>query len=149
MTDSEIGTPESEVGKKYIDDLDRVGINKPMAYLPLSTLRENNHQDPAIIIENMREKGFYAEILVKDEPSSHISEGGWLFVADLDSLSKLLEKNASLIEEYGWPTDPIKFIKRTTVRGSAYPKTKLFDLIADAYGDFNNANRTDIDGETE
>ena len=129
---------------KHIDDLDRVGKKKPMAYLPLNTIRYNNQQDPAVILEQMKQRGFYAEILMNNEPTSRISDDGWLFVADLDSLSKLLNKNADLLDEYGWPTDPGKFIKRTTIRGSAHPNTKLFDLIADAYGDYENPGRTDV-----
>ena len=77
-----------------------------MAYLPLNTIRYNNQQDPAVILEQMKQRGFYAEILMNNEPTSRISDDGWLFVADLDSLSKLLNKNADLLDEYGWTAVP-------------------------------------------
>lgn len=133
-----------EIKKVFYDDIQRVGKDKPIGYLPLSVVKDLNHEDPAEIMKQAREKGFYTEILQNDDPDSRISKDGWLFVADLDSLQNLLDKNADLLNEYGWSGDPIKFIKRiTTNRGTAFPKTKLFDLIADAFGDFHNPGRTD------
>ena len=135
---------KTEIKKVFYDDLLIVGKDKPLGYLPLKTIINLNHEDPAEVMRVAIEKGLYAEILQNDDEDSRISDDGWLFVADLDSLRKLLEKNASLLNEHGWSGDPIEFIKRiTTNSGSASSKTKLFDLIADAYGDTNNPGRTD------
>lgn len=135
-----------EINRVFYDDLQKVGKNKPLGYLPLDTIRNCNHEDPAEVMRVAKSKGLYTEILQRDNPDSLVSEDGWLFVADLDSLRELLEKNADLLNEYGWSNDPVKFIKRiTTSKGSAFQKTKLFDLIADAYGDFDNPGRTDIE----
>lgn len=119
--------------KVFFDDLQKVGREKPLGYLPLDTIRDLNHEDPTEVMRVAKKKGFYAEVILNDEPGSRVSNDGWLFVADLNSLQKLLEKNIEILNEYGWSSDPIKFIKRiTTNRGVAFPKTKLFDLIADA-----------------
>jgi len=139
------GRKKTKTKKVYFDDLQKVGKDKPLGYLPLDTIRGLNHEDPLEVMRKAKEKDLYAEILQNDGPDSLISGDGWLFVADLNALGELLEKNADILNEYGWSRDPKEFIKRiTTSRGLAFPKTKLFDLIADAYGDLNNPGRTNI-----
>jgi len=73
--------------------------------------------------------------------------GHWVYMWDTDALPALLDAQAALLTSQGWPTDPADFVH--AVRGkpdrSNYvrPRTPLFDLIADAYGDKTNPGRTD------
>jgi hypothetical protein len=140
--------PEVEKKERF-DDLDRVGPDKPLGYLSLNALRNRNHEDPEEVMAQARKRGLFSEIINRDGPDSSVSEDGWLFVADLEALQKLLNKYSDLLVDYGWRLDdPVWFIHRiTTSRGRARPKTKFFDLIADAYGDYDNPGRTDVDDE--
>lgn len=73
--------------------------------------------------------------------------GCWVYMYDLNAMPALLDRNAPLLIEHGWPLDPGGFIDR--IRGKidegnqVRPRTPLFDLISDAYGDKTNPGRTD------
>lgn len=125
---------------QYSNDLQRVGPDKPLSYLPASTLIKSNGEDPLQVIQLAREKGFFATAISKKDNSD-----ATIVVADTQSLSKLLEERKSVLEFHGWPTEIDAFIKRILTQ-NAPEKTDLFDLIADAFGDKTNEGRTDVEG---
>lgn len=124
----------------YYDDLERVGKVKPLGYLPLDTIRVYNREDPEVVAKRAKESGLYAILFSEEE--SRVRSGA-LYIADIASLNELLLANRTTLLEYGWPADPLNFIRRVTTE-SAPKKTVLFDLIADAFADYTNPGRTDV-----
>lgn len=133
-------SPKNKKEKSFYDDIERVGVDKPLAYLPIDTIRNINGQDPLEVMKQAKKNGYYAKIFSEKKSGIH---SGALFVADLNSLRKLLEKNVDLLKIYRWPTDPVDFIK-VILKEVAPEKCQLFDLVADAYGDHNNPGRTSV-----
>lgn len=68
--------------------------------------------------------------------------GGALFAYDRDSLQKLLNQNPDILNETGWPKQADEFVVRIATTYADHPL--LFDLIADAFGDYQNPCRTYI-----
>lgn len=144
------GTASKDKGQRYDDDITRVGEDKPLGYILLRTIREN-HGDPEEMARAARERGLFAEVHYPG--NSPLSGGGEnpfenagdLMVADIESLRELLINNRGVLEEFGWPIDPYDFIEKHRWEDPPF-KTKLFDLIADAYADKNNPGRTDVSG---
>lgn len=124
-----------------LSDLFRVGADKPLAYLPLRTIRDICGVDPAAI-RNALENDWHLNTARYGALECNVA-GGALYAWHEDSLKRLLDKNAATLEAAGWPTEPWEFVNCISSR-IAPAKTKLFDLVADAYGDKKNSGRTDI-----
>lgn len=58
-------------------------------------------------------------------------------------LQRVLREHADVLRAAGWPTEPVAFIEATR-RKRAPVQTRLYDCIADAYGDKLNPGRTDV-----
>jgi len=137
---------KQELKKDYFDeglfgellkDLSMVGPDKPIGYLPLNTLNKMgiNYEDAKIFFENRGLK-----TLMLDEEKSNVVNGAF-YVYDVEFLNRFLnrEDNINILKKNNWPIDADEFIKH--LNESAEPKSKLFDLIADAFADFKNLNR--------
>lgn len=128
----------------YFTDLQRVGPQKPLGYLRLSTIQTYNQEDPLVLLQEARDRGFLAIIFEeKESPAT----GAALYVADTQALEALLEKHKGILEENGWPQEPEAFIRKVNIDWSTPSKTPLFDLIADAFADYTNPYRTDVKEE--
>lgn len=68
---------------------------------------------------------------------------GWVYMCHMPALQALLDRDREMLEAAGWPILPLDFIQRTRTE-TVDPKTPLYDLIADAYGDKLNPGRTDV-----
>lgn len=129
--------------RRYYDSLQRVGPEKPLGYLPLDTIRYYNQEDPEVLRQQAIDKGLYAKVF--DEEESKIASGA-LYIADIHSLQSLLDSNKTTLSTYGWPGKAEDFIEQVT-KETAPAKTKLFDLIADAFADKRNPGRSDIEAD--
>lgn len=128
-----------EYSKELLDDLDRVGPDKPIGYLPLSTINRCL-QNPELLMDAARARGLWAGIFSSSEVS--VSSGA-LCVADLQALSALLQHHQDVLSAAGWPEDPLEFFMKV-MKDTAPRKTLLFDLIADAFADTTNSGRLHI-----
>ena len=74
------------------------------------------------------------------------STGAWAYVWHVGGLIKVLNRHLDAQQDAGWVQegdtlrDLVQHIRREPVR----PKTPLFDMIADAYGDKTGPGRTDV-----
>lgn len=125
--------------QRYFDDLDRVGPQKPLGFLPLRTITDFHHQDPLVVAQNAQNRGLLAIII---EEKDCMVYTGALCVADENALGQLLNARSDVLEKYNWPKEPEAFMRK--VCGVFAPeKTPLYDLIADAFADYTNPYRTD------
>lgn len=123
-----------------LSDLFRVGVEKPLAYLPLRTVRDICGFEPAFM-QGVLERDWHLNTALYSEAECHIASGA-LYVWHESSLKHLLDQNTATLTEAGWPQEPWEFVNCISSH-IAPAGTKLFDLIADAYGDKTNPGRTD------
>ena len=64
-----------------------------------------------------------------------------LYAWDEKALQALLDKNREVLVKYDWPTSPEAFVRKAWMN-NIVERGELCDLIADAFGDFNNPERT-------
>lgn len=78
------------------------------------------------------------------------SVGGlwWVYAWHPEALGALLRANALVLRRAGWPVRAGAFVKRVRKK-RVRPKTPLYDLVADAYGDKTNPGRTDVLSEID
>lgn len=58
-------------------------------------------------------------------------------------LRHLLSARRALLQQHGWPTEPLPFINHAMTHHAPI-QTPLYDLVADTYGDKLNPGRTDV-----
>jgi hypothetical protein len=126
---------EQGIGE-LLDDLRKVGPEKPLGYLPISTLVKICRVNLGQMEEELKQRGLKTVVLGEEESEV---DGGALYAYDEQALSSLLENNRTTLQESGWPTEPEAFVQHLKV--SAGHKTDLFDLIAEAFGDKTNPLR--------
>jgi hypothetical protein len=131
---------DSEIQEKqnHLDDLRKVGKEKPLGYLPIDTITKICNETIENIAKEAKIKGLSLKRFRREQTKS-----GVLYVYDKKSLGELLQKNSSTLQEAGWPTDPSAFVWKVSST-TAPNKTKLFDVIADAFADYTNQGRTDV-----
>jgi hypothetical protein len=127
-----------------LNDVRNVGPAKPVGYLPLSTIRAYGGNIRTLASEAKR-KDFIVRLFCEGEAPI---VSGALFVASPVALTKLLKKHKDTVAAFGWSSNPETFLEEIATR-QATPKTKLYDVVADAFADYENQNRTDIFANTE
>lgn len=75
-------------------------------------------------------------------------EGRALYVYHREALQEILNGGADILAHYGWSTNIEEFISNIAPE-NVCPKTDLFDLIADAFADYENFWRTDVETPPE
>ena len=115
-----------------LSDLFRVSAQKPLGYLPLSTIRKKGY-DPARIRKTL-ECEQHLQTLAVGRKDSWINSGG-LFAWDEQALQNLLDKHQAILNNAAWPTEAHAFADRVghivVERSSNEP---LYKLIANAFG---------------
>lgn len=124
--------------ERTLNDLRNVGINKALGYLAKDIINACGI-DPEEIKKELKERGICVVELNGRDTNIY---SGAVYVYDLNMLKEILERNKSILEEHNWPTEPESFIKN--LKRQAPSNTKLFDIIADAFGDKNNSGRTNM-----
>lgn len=117
-----------------MNDLERVGVRKPLGYLPLDEV-----EDPRGLMERLESRGL--TVVVLGEGDCHVRSGAMLAYERL-TLSTLLASRRDVLEHYGWPSDPDLFARHQMTHSAPY-RSALYDLVADAYGDYTNPFRSD------
>lgn len=116
------------------NDLLKVGPNKPLGYMPLTEIKDRDALD-----RRLKARGLF--VLVLNEMDSRV-QGGAMIAYDREALGRLLNSRKDVLIKSRWPYDPDRFV-RYHLTHNAPLKTKLYDLVADAYADFSNPYRTD------
>ncbi|MCX6734084.1 MAG: hypothetical protein NTX63_04745 [Candidatus Peregrinibacteria bacterium] len=122
---------------KCLSDLERVGPNKPVGWIAIKSLTEVGQiADIEQYRAHLTRNGVKTLLLTFEE--SKVASGA-LFAYHEEALKNMLDRNRALLENNGWPTEPVGFIyylKKEAPRG-----TDLFNFIADTFSDFNNDGR--------
>lgn len=120
--------------RSILNDLLHVGPSKPLGYLPLGEVR-----DPEGVRGHLEKKGL--QVIVLNQADSHVA-GGAMVAYDKKALGKLLSSRKDVLLKNKWPVTPDEFVLYTMIHTAPF-KTEMFDVIADAYADFNNPYRRD------
>lgn len=123
-----------------LDDVLLVGTGKLVGYKLLNDLKDLCKIDPAVLQAQLEQKNLKTLIVTGDDCAMR---GGALYAWDESGLATFLESHKATLEKCSWPTEPEAFIRKLALDW-APPKTQLFDIIADAFGDKDNAGRTDV-----
>jgi hypothetical protein len=134
---------ESPDAIRILDDLRNIGPDKPLGYLPISTINKYLKSDMQNLIREAEEKGLFVKIFRDGEVPI---TGGALFMADVTALDQLIKLHERTLKAFGWPIEPKEFLEYVATR-HAPNKTKLFDVVADAFADYINTGRTDVVGD--
>jgi hypothetical protein len=119
------GVGDPRIPDLILDDLRNVGPNKPIGYLPISTIK-NQGVDIDQLVSELGIKNLET-VIVKD----------FLYVFHRESLTQLLAVNQNILIENNWPVDVEGFIENIThIRAES--GTPLFKLIAHAFADYTN-----------
>ena len=118
-----------EEKQKLLNDLRLVDKEKPLGYLPISTLREICGMEPQKMREELEAKG----LVVVEFTQEEIGVGsGALYAYDRDALHRVLESGRSTLEKNRWPTEPNEFVRHLKVFAE---DPKLYDLVMQAFAD--------------
>jgi hypothetical protein len=119
-------------------DLYAVGKNKPLGYLPLQTIMED-HGYPQKLKADLERGG--RKCIMMGYGECRVREGA-LYVYDEDALRGLLAKpdNKGTLDDAGWPSDPEAFVRKVAAQHTGQ-RCRLFDLVADAFADYENTGR--------
>jgi len=125
-----------------LSHLRQVGPNKPMGYLPLSTIRDRG-TDPEVVLAELQGRNVSATVL--PEAACHV-RGGALFAYSPRALQLLLDANQEILKQAAWPTVADAFAERVAkVPVLQEKQPELYRLIGLAYADprFKTASTTD------
>ena len=89
--------------QQILKDLDDVGPEKPLGYLPGYTLKVLLREDLRILKRKYRKKGLTVRILSKKRTTSRTSR---FYVFDREAVKKHIDDNLFLIRHHSWPTHP-------------------------------------------
>jgi len=115
-----------------VGDLAKVGPRKPLGYMPLQDV-----EDPPDLKRGLESRGLSVFFLT--EPESHI-ESGALVAYHRKALGRLLKSRRKVLVKNKWPDDPDVFARHHMTHNAPF-RTDLFDLVADAYADYDNPFR--------
>jgi hypothetical protein len=125
-----------KLANEYLDHLRKVGPDKPLGYLPLETIIKDCGISVDDLKEELEEKGLRTKIFLEGRVA-----GGALYAYDEQTLRQLLSKNRNILKGR-LPIEPSQFVDFIATNYIT-PYTKLFDIVADAFGDKINPERTD------
>jgi len=115
--------------EKILNNLRMVGEEKPLGYLPISTLREICGMEPQKMREELEAKGLAVIELTEEE--SRIGSGA-LYAYDREALGRILESGRSILEKNQWPTEPDEFVRHLKVFAE---NPDLYNLVAHTFAD--------------
>lgn len=113
-----------------IQDLLRVGPNKPLGYLPLDTIITICGLSPYAIKQDMEARGLKTKFFTKTMCS--ISSGA-LFVWDEDALRKILETHSGVLNHCGWPSEPEEFVTKVAI--DTAEDGELYKVVGKCFAD--------------
>jgi hypothetical protein len=99
----------AETENAILRSLTRVGPAKPVAYLPLHTIRIILQMDPQALAQDAELNGLGAALF---GPDRCCIKSGALYIFDRQSLENLIRLSKSILLASGWPLDPDHFVAR-------------------------------------
>jgi hypothetical protein len=131
--------------KKMPGHPNTIGSQKPLGYLLVEENIVKFHRStPDAMIDEASKNGVSAELL--SNTWLYESPVNAVYFWDNGNLGNLLNSRAEKLNKYNWPTDTKDFVN-TCATKRAEKKTELFDIVADAHGDYLNADRLYIEKE--
>lgn len=128
------GNKRSKYYKKWsvLRDLFGIGPDKPLGYLPLSTLEDCKYA-PETMVRTLRARDLYVRIYT--QPECDVGSGA-LYASDLRALAGLLAQNKDVIIEAKWPMEPLAFFDRVArIAVSERKDPFLYRVIGLAFAD--------------
>jgi hypothetical protein len=123
--------PPKEPPSDVMADLERVGTAKPLGYLPKKTITKFCGQR---IRDVRRRATLHGLQSVSYTPDQCDISSGAVYVWHEPTLAKLLTDNAAMLDELGWPTEPMAFVEKVATDQGEDPR--LYELIGRAFDDF-------------
>jgi hypothetical protein len=124
-------TPEPDEDKTLLGSLTGVGSTKPVAYLPLYTIKDFVQLSPDVVAADAKARGLAA---VQFGPDTCCIKSGALYVYDREALARLLQVQADAVAHAGLPHDPDRFVRH--IAAVWYPKDHpAHPIIAKAFGE--------------
>ena len=123
-------SPEVIAEEDIMQDIWAVGEDKPMGYLPVSTITEICGKDIDEVRAACLENGLKTNLLSEEE--CHVG-GGALYAYDAESLQALLDEHRDILEKNAWPTSADDFALKVTNTFADNPD--LSKLVAWAFAD--------------
>jgi hypothetical protein len=123
---------DPEQGRNVMDDLFKVGVGKPLGYLPLLTIISEGY-DPEKLAADLRSRGL--ETRISSVGESNIDSGS-MWVWDRNALANLLKGYKTILETVGWPLDPDSFVHQVITQAvdeRDFPE--LYALVGMAFND--------------
>lgn len=117
--------------REVLQDLERVGSQKPLGNLPIQTLLDLG-EDPQVWVAKAQENGLLAKIYPRFLPGGRIS--GAIAIADPVALEHVLQRNDRVLELFNWPTDPQLFMDRVH-QEQVSMGNPVYSIIAQAFAD--------------
>lgn len=123
-------SPIEQDKRRSWQQLDAVGPDKPVGYLPVETIESYVGKRLQDVMAYLQNKGLEVKIFTGPEwPGFQ----GSLYVYDKAVLQKLLDENRQILSEAHWPTDADEFVANFKVQEKI--GTPIYKLIAKAFGD--------------
>ncbi len=117
-----------------LDDIFGVHEEKPLGYLPISTIKEYSDISPEELSELCRKNGLKTLLFEEPEQPRIVQEA--LYVYDDRALQLLIDDNLHLLEKYEWPTTPYDLVQKiSTTAADSIEQPDLYRLIAYAFAD--------------
>lgn len=122
--------------RNTLTDITLVGPEKPLGYLSFSFIA-NFGERPQQLITESETKGLNHRVI---EVGSGETADQLLYVYDKEALQKLLDNRREVLEKVDWPIDADEFVEHVS-KNNAPQETDLFDVVADAFADYENVGR--------
>lgn len=110
--------------------LDTVGPDKPVGYLPIETIESYTGKNLEDVMVYLKNKGLEVKIFTGPEWPGF---NGALYVYDKAVLQRLLDENRQILLEAYWPTSADDFV--ANLKKQEKIGTPIFKIIANAFGD--------------
>jgi len=126
--------------QEALADVLNVGGDKPLGYLSTRQIETAGYTVPEVN-DAVELRGMSSRFVSEEEGAN---KGGSLYAYDPVSLAALLAERSSVLEHYEWPAEVDAFVEKVATQ-VVRPGNELYDLIADAFADYSNMLRTDIE----
>lgn len=142
--------PEIPPHDSLMDDLYRVGPDKPIGYLPVRSIYDRGeHPDTVATLSQERGLSIFWREPRDDDFGRSVGDTGDLYVFDTLALTELLQRHASILQKHQWPITPADFVARVAVVNvDSKRQADLYRLIAHAFSDPEYA-QSELGGSTK
>ena len=108
-----------------------LGSQKPMSYLPMTTIRNLYRMGPSQYIQIIRHRGNH---VLQFTGTKSFVFGGAVYAFHYRSLKRVLARHRRVLAKAHWPRSPKAFVARVAREWTVGPKPLLL-VIGEAFGD--------------